>query len=234
MPKAYVLLSGGVDSSTALAIANRDWDGRVCAVGVNYGQRHQKELEQAHLIAYYFSNQWIIRDIQGFIQKGGLTDESLKIPPISYADLPKGVSPTYVPFRNGTMLSRIAGMAAVDDEAEAVYIGVHAEDAENWAYPDCTPEFMGGMSNAIYIGTYHKIRLYTPLIWMKKHEIVTLGTQLGVPWELTWSCYEGGQYHCGVCPTCRARKEAFSNASQGDAFVEDPTIYADELREEVI
>ncbi len=229
MPKAYVLLSGGVDSSTALAIADKDWNGRVCAVSVKYGQRHLKEIDQAMEIAKHFEHQHITRDITGFIQKGGLTDEKLEIPSVSYDELPHGVSPTYVPFRNGTLLSLVAGMAAVDKEAEAVYIGVHAEDAENWAYPDCTPEFMGGMGNAIYVGTYHKIRLYTPLIWMKKHEIVTLGSQLGVPWELTWSCYEGHQWHCGECPTCRARKEAFILAR-----TEDPTIYADELREEVI
>lgn len=224
MSKAYVLLSGGVDSSTALAQANKDWGGSVTAVGINYGQRHrEKELDCAYKVATHFHNPYVERDISGFIQKGGLTNEDLDIPAVSYKDLPHGVSPTYVPFRNGTMLSLVAGMATVDDEAEAVYIGVHAEDAENWAYPDCTPEFMGGMANAIYIGTYHKIRLYTPLIWLKKHEIVTLGTRLGVPWELTWSCYEGYEYHCGVCPTCRARKEAFVLANG-----QDPTQYQNE------
>jgi len=222
MPKAYVLLSGGVDSSTALAIANDDWDGRVAAVSVNYGQRHQKEIEQARKIAERLHNQFIVRDITGFISKGGLTDDNLEIPPVSYDELPQGVSPTYVPFRNGTMLSLIAGMASIDPEAEAVYIGVHAEDAENWAYPDCTPEFIGGMANAIYIGTYHKIRLHSPLIFMKKHEIVQAGTRLGVAWEDTWSCYEGGELHCGVCPTCRARMEAFHAAG-----IIDPTAYAD-------
>lgn len=224
MPKAYVLLSGGVDSSTALALANRDWDGRVCAVGVNYGQRHTKELEQAHLIANHYKNQWVVRDIQGFIQSGGLTDPGLKIPSVSYAELPHGVSPTYVPFRNSTLLSLVTGMAAVDDEAEAVYVGVHAEDAENWAYPDCTPEFMGGMANAIYIGTYHKIRLYTPLIWMTKTEVVQVGESLDVPWELTWSCYEGRELHCGICPTCRARNTAFIEGRGAD-----PTQYEHDL-----
>ncbi len=223
MPKAYVLLSGGVDSSTALAIANEDWDGRVAAVAITYGQRHRKEINYANRICDHFKNQFIHRDIQGFIQKGGLTDENLDIPPVSYEDLPHGVSPTYVPFRNGIMLSLVAGMAAVDPEAEAVYCGVHAEDGANWAYPDCTPEFMGGMGNAIYIGTYRKIRLHTPLIWMKKHQIVTRGQALGVPWDLTWSCYEGRELHCGVCPTCRARREAFAEASVGD-----PTSYENE------
>ncbi len=220
MSKAYVLLSGGVDSSTALAIANEDWDGSVTGVGVIYGQRHTKELEQAEKVARYFGNEFITRDIGQFISTGGLTDDALDIPPVSYEDLPHGVSPTYVPFRNGTMLSLVAGMASVDPEAQAVYCGVHAEDGENWAYPDCTPEFMGGMANAIYIGTYHKVRLYTPLIFMKKHEIVTVGTRLGVAFEDTWSCYEGRELHCGVCPTCRARKQAFSIAE-----LIDPTIY---------
>ncbi len=222
MAKAYVLLSGGVDSSTALAIANEDWDGSVKAVAVNYGQRHTKELNCAVEVANHFQNEFIVRDIQGIISTGGLTDADLDIPPVSYADLPYGVSPTYVPFRNGTMLSLIAGMAATDDEGKAVYIGVHAEDAQNWAYPDCTPEFMGGMANAIYVGTYHKIQLYTPLIWMKKHEIVSAGTKLGVPWHKTWSCYEGGELHCGVCPTCRARQDAFIFAR-----ITDPTEYND-------
>ncbi len=229
MAKAYVLLSGGVDSSTALAIANEDWDGSVVAVGVNYGQRHQKELDQAQKIADYFSNKFIVRSIIGFIQKGGLTDDTLEIPPVSYDDLPHGVSPTYAPFRNGTLLSLVVGMATVDSEAEAVYIGVHAEDAENWAYPDCTPEFMGGMGNAIHVGTYYQIRLHTPLIWMKKYEIVTVGEKLGVPWKDTWSCYEGGNYHCGVCPTCRARIDAFCLAN-----VEDPTMYLTDFQDEAI
>jgi len=220
MPKAYVLLSGGVDSSTCLAIACHEWGGRVAGVSVLYGQRHTREVEAAKRIAAAYECQFITKDITGFIQEGGITDASLKIPPVSYDDLPEGVSPTFVPFRNATLLSLITGMASVDDEAEAVYFGAHAEDAENWAYPDCTPEFIGGMSNAIYIGTYRKIRLYTPLMFMRKSEIVRIGTKLGVPWNLTWSCYEGGVHHCGVCPTCRARNAAFK-----DAGVTDPTVY---------
>lgn len=227
MSKAYVLLSGGVDSSTALAMANEDFGGSVTAVGVKYGQRHTKELLCARAVARHFSNEFIERNITGFISEGGLTDENLDIPAVDYEDLPHGVSPTYVPFRNGTFLSLVAGMAATDPEGEAVYCGVHAEDGTNWAYPDCTPEFMGGMANAIYVGTYHKVRLYTPLIFMKKHEIVTAGTRLGVCWEDTWSCYEGRHDHCGICPTCRARKQAFADAS-----VPDPTQYTIEFGDE--
>ncbi len=119
------------------------------------------------------------------------------------------------------MLSLITSYAATDPEAEAIYFGAHADDAANWAYPDCTPEFIGGMANAIYIGTYHKIRLYTPLMFMNKAAIIRLGNDLEVDWKLTWSCYEGKELHCGVCPTCRSRREGFIGAA-----VEDPTEYA--------
>lgn len=85
---------------------------------------------------------------------------------------------------------------------------------------DCTPEFIGAMASAIYIGTYHQVRLHAPLTWLTKAEVIRLGVQLNVPYELTWSCYEGGGKHCGVCPTCRARKQAFM-----DADVVDPTEY---------
>lgn len=226
MPKAYVLLSGGVDSTTALAIADQEYDGRVCAVSINYGQRHTVELKRAEQIAAYYNHQHVIRDVGDLIQKGGLTDPSLEMPEVSYDELPEGVSPTYVPFRNGTMLALIAGMASCDPEAEAVYVGVHAEDGQNWAYPDCTPEFIGGMANAIYIGTYHKIRLIAPLLYMKKYQVIEAGNNLkkDVPWQMTWSCYEGRDLHCGVCPTCRARKEAFGLARASG----DPTPYEDD------
>jgi 7-cyano-7-deazaguanine synthase len=152
-----------------------------------------------------------------------LTDSSIAIPSISYADLPHGVSPTYVPFRNGQMLSKLAGhiqgnIHFTDDAM--IYFGAHAEDAANWAYPDCTPEFVGAMANAIYIGTYQRVRLSTPWLHATKHEIITYGDKHGTPYHLTWSCYVGGERHCGVCPTCRARKDAFVKAG-----VADPTQY---------
>ncbi len=225
MPKAYVLLSGGIDSTTCLAQAVEDWDGLVCGVSFNYGQRHTKEIEHAQIIAETLNCAFIEKDISGLIGKGGLTDNSLVMPQVSYDDLPEGVSPTYVPFRNGTLLSAITSLAASDSEAVAIYFGAHADDAANWAYPDCTPEFIGGMANAIYIGTYHKLRLYTPLIFMNKQQVIDLGMRLGVPYHLTWSCYEGNDLHCGTCPTCRSRKEGFRLAL-GGAGITDPTEYA--------
>jgi len=159
-----------------------------------------------------------------------LTDPSKRVPEISYSDI-TGMSPTYVPFRNGQLLSRIAGIAQgwvmegdIQDPATreaTIWFGAHAEDAHNWAYPDCTPEFVGAMANAIYIGTYHRVRLITPFLFWKKSSIVLEGEVLGLPFELTWSCYKGEEKQCGVCMTCQARKGAFR-----DAAILDPTEYA--------
>src|SRR5690606_31659982 len=124
-------------------------------------------------------------------------------------------------FRNGLLLSNLAAIAAADPEAEAIYIGTHAEDALAMAYPDCTLMFIGAMASAVYIGTYHKIQLHAPFIESMKADVVKKGHELGVPYELTWSCYRGEGVHCGACPTCHARKEAFRLAN-----VVDPTVYA--------
>lgn len=231
MSRAYVLLSGGLDSSTLLYRAIKEFDGDVCAVSVFYGQRHSKEMLQAQEVVQHankqqpnnFDAQLVIHttmDLSKVIGVGGLTDKGLDIPKKSYDEL-EGISPTYVPFRNGLLLSALASKAQADPEAQALYYGAHAEDAQNWAYPDCAPEFIGAMANAIFIGTYQQVRLHTPYMWYRKDEIVSEGIKLGVPYELTWSCYEGGEMQCGECPTCLARKAAFAQAG-----VTDPTQYA--------
>lgn len=278
--KAFVLLSGGLDSTTCLYKAIYDYapaeipiysdqgivrtiiDGLhageagsidwVEAVSINYGQKHLKETEYALATCKRLGIRHTTLNLGGLLSGEGvmLTDPGVTIPDKSYADI-KGVSPTYVPYRNGTMLSVIAAYAQkwVNEQIEAyaignentsdisyeelkehgttlakdlcgIYFGAHSEDAQNWAYPDCTPEFIGAMANAIYVGTYNTIRLHTPLQWLKKAEIVELGDKLGVPFENTWSCYAGGENHCGKCPTCRSRKEAFEIAG-----VMDPTDY---------
>lgn len=222
MATAAVLLSGGVDSSTCLAMACKDHGGsNVTAMSVYYGQRHTKEIHQAGLIANHFGAIHNVMNLESVIGKGGLTDPDQEVPNARYDELPYGVSPTYVPFRNGLLLAALASRMAPDEEMRALYIGTHAEDGDNWAYPDCTPEFIGGMANAIYVGTYQRVRLITPLLFMRKHEVVREGTRLGVPWHLTWSCYKGKDLHCGVCPTCQARMSAFA-----DAGVPDPTGYS--------
>lgn len=230
MPKAFVLLSGGIDSTTCLYIAANEFNG-VIGVSIDYGQRHKKEIEYARrscaavLDANHNPADHHVIDLSSVIPKTMLTDSSEKIPEVAYSEI-EGVSPTYVPFRNGLMLSAVASYAAgmvtdADNGESAIYFGAHAEDAQNWAYPDCTFEFAGAMGNAIFVGTYHQIRLHVPLIWMVKSEIIRKGAKLGVDFRNTFSCYVGGEKHCGVCPTCRSRRQGFI-----DAGVVDPTEYA--------
>lgn len=239
LTRAYVLLSGGIDSTTCLYRAKNHMDkvgGKVKAYSMNYGQRHVKEIGCAENICKDLGVDFEVLDITGFAE-GMLTDPSREIPDVSYAAI-DGISPTYIPFRNGFMLSRLAAEAqsyvnsvvaskGIDpmspdlEELVWLYFGAHMEDSENWAYPDCSPEFIGSMSNAIYIGTYRTVRLLTPFTFSSKAEIIRQGQLLGVPYEKTYSCYAGGTIHCGICPTCRARKQAFSVAN-----VMDPTDYA--------
>ena len=230
---AYVLLSGGVDSATAVtrALVNHD---TVRCVSVNYRQRHLRELNSAQQIAGHYGCRHEIIPI--LFPRTMLTDDSIDVPNVSYDEI-DGVSPTYVPFRNGLMLSTLVSKIAgelLDPSREGyedfnkdvvIYWGAHAEDAASWAYPDCTPEFIGAMANAIYVGTYHKIRLVTPFAASMKHEIISYGHSHGTPYELTWSCYQGGELHCGTCATCRARREAFLRAG-----VPDPTAYVTSIR----
>jgi 7-cyano-7-deazaguanine synthase len=217
--KGFVLLSGGLDSSTCLGVAcDKLLNHNVTAISIHYGQRHQKEIEAAKNVADYFGVKHETHSIVG-MPKSMLTSPEAPIPNCSYSDI-TGVSPTYVPFRNGQLLSKIAGIASsrLDDEGDRaiIYVGTHAEDAANDAYPDCRLDFIGAMAAAIYIGTYHKVRLSAPLIEMSKDEVVTLGKKLGVPLEITWSCYAGEELHCGTCPTCRARRSAFERAGVMD------------------
>ena len=233
MIKVFTSLSGGVDSTTTLAIAASEFpDALLECVTFDYGQRHKKEAEYAYFQSKQFGAAPALINISGvltgmLVDKG---DNNEAIPNVDYADLPHGISPTYVSFRNGTMLSLLAARAqawVMDMEkagasAEAViYCGVHADDGVNWAYPDCTPEFIGPMSAAIYVGTYHKVTLRAPLLYMTKAAVVREGLRLGVNYVNTWSCYKGEDVHCGTCPTCRSRKQAFI-----DNGVTDPTEYA--------
>lgn len=246
--KVFVLLSGGADSSTTLALACHEFPlAEFEAVTINYGQRHIKEAESAAWIANHFGAEHVIVNLQGLMQ-GMLVDKgeaNEKIPDVGYEDLPVGISPTYVSFRNGLMLSVLAARAqawVMSQEAanqkeiadrdhpadleepesfEAVlYCGVHADDGVNWAYPDCTPEFVGPMGAAIYTGTYNKVRLRTPLLYLTKAGVIKAGLIAKVPFGHTWSCYKGEELQCGICPTCRSRRDAFKQVG-----AVDPTEY---------
>jgi 7-cyano-7-deazaguanine synthase len=217
--KAIVLSSGGLDSTVALALAIKYHGKDVLSLGIDYGQRHLKELTMAKKIADWYGIEREVMSIQD-MPSSLLTDPKQSIPNVSYADLPEGVSPTYVPFRNGQLLAKAAARASVMGGPVVIYAGMHAEDAERDAYPDCTMHFLGAMAAAIYIGTYHKVRLNTPLVSMFKRDVVKLGIYLEAPLDLTWSCYAGKELHCGVCPTCRSRKDAFQSIG-----ISDPTEY---------
>jgi 7-cyano-7-deazaguanine synthase len=222
---AFVLLSGGIDSSTALALAVKNHSSaKTTALLVNYGQRHRRELEYADRQCMIHAVEHHTIDLSAVVPATLLTSDD-PIPDKTYDQI-EGVSPAFVPYRNGLMLSAAAAyavsMMADDgtDKAE-LYFGAHAEDAHAWAYPDCTPEFSGAQAAAIYVGTYHKLRLIVPFQHFTKDAIIKLGQQLKVDYASTWSCYAGGAAHCGKCPTCHARKAAFVKAG-----VRDPTVYA--------
>lgn len=209
---SLVLCSGGLDSAVCLDLARRQGD--VETLTLLYGQSHKEEVGSARKLSSYYHvlDHHIITlpDIFRGSGKSTLVDEGLEQPKMTYKELreAQGVSPTYVPFRNANFLS-VATTIALVRECESVWIGAHAEDARNWAYPDCSPEFLGAMANAIYIGTYFRVRLVAPLTWYMKVDIVRLGKELNVPFDLTRSCYRPGELSCGNCPSCVERKEAF-------------------------
>ena len=231
MKKAIVLSSGGVDSTTCVSIAIKDvGEENVTTVSVYYGQKHSKELDCAQKIADYYGVKHRVLDLS----KTGIMDESncplLKqsteeVPEHSYAEQiaenGEGMVSTYVPFRNGLMLSSIAAMAMAmypDDEVD-IYLGAHADDAAGNAYADCSQAFTDAMDLAISIGTYGKVHLKAPLVNMNKATVVKTGLELGTPYELTWSCYNGGEKPCGKCGTCIDRANAFKTNG-----VKDPAL----------
>ncbi len=214
--KALVLSSGGLDSTTALAMAVKEHGKEhVTALCISYGQKHDKELKAARRVAEYYEVESIYLDLAKIFK---YSDSSLlkqsdeEIPKESYKVQQDGregkpVS-TYVPFRNGLFLSSAASIAQ-SKGCEIIYYGAHRDDAAGNAYPDCSEAFNKAMKEAIYIGTGNEIKVVGPFVDKTKADIVKLGLELGVPYEFTWSCYEGGEHPCGVCGTCRDRAEAF-------------------------
>ena len=231
--KALVLSSGGVDSTTCLGIAiDKYGKDNVITASLYYGQKHDKELECARKVAEYYGVKHIEEDISNIMKYASNVCSLVKggkdIQHSSYKEQSKaneeGRVETYVPFRNGLLLSIATAYADSlfpNEEAEIFY-GAHADDATGSAYADCSPEFADAMNKAINIGTYGKISINRPLINMNKAEVVKTGLELNVPYELTWSCYEGKEKQCGKCGTCIDRREAFKKNG-----VEDPVGYED-------
>lgn len=234
MKKALVLNSGGVDSTTCVSLAIKDvGEENVTTVSVFYGQKHSKELECAAKVSDYYGLPHRVIDLS----KTGIMDDSNcpllsqsteEIPEHSYveqiAENGEGMVTTYVPFRNGLLLSSVAAMAMAlypEDEVD-IYLGAHADDAAGNAYADCSQEFTDAMNSAISIGTYGKVKLKAPLVNMNKAQVVKTGLELGTPYELTWSCYKGGEKPCGKCGTCIDRAAAFEiNGVKDPALVQE-------------
>ena len=217
---AICLLSGGVDSSTCLGIVvDKYGKENVVALSIEYGQKHQfKELKAAYRVADYYEVRHECLNLTKVFEYSNcslLLKSTDKVPEGSYAEQQvesgnERVS-TAVPFRNGVFLACVAAFAQsiYPDEEVEVFIGAHSDDAAGNAYADCSIEFTEAMSNAIFIGTYRKVKLVAPLVKWNKAQVVSEGLRLKVPYHLTTSCYNGGEKACGLCGTCLDRAEAF-------------------------
>jgi len=218
MRRDLVLLSGGLDSSTALARSHARGIA-VFALSVDYGQRHRRELAAAAEIAAFYGVEHGVLDMTGWGQLltgSALTDPNVPVPHGHYAA--PAMKATIVPNRNATLLCAAAGVA-VSKGCTHVVTAVHAGDHP--VYPDCRPEFITALDIAVALGTGEAVRLDAPFVHIDKTEIAREAGKLGLPVERTWSCYEGGDVHCGRCGTCVERIEAFT-----DAGVDDATAYA--------
>ena len=227
--KAIVLSSGGVDSTTCIALAVRDLGKEnVCSVSAYYGQKHKKELQCAKKIAKYYGIRHYEFDLSAIMQYSNcalLDNSTEKIQHKSYAEQikEKGMVNTYVPFRNGLFLAVATSLAMSinPDEETVIVIGAHADDSAGNAYADCSEPFIWNMNQAVEKGTYNKVKIVAPFVGKNKAEVVRVGLELKTPYELTWSCYEGGEKPCGKCGTCIDRIKAFQKNGTTDPIMKE-------------
>ena len=217
--RAVVLLSGGMDSCVCAALAARDYD--AAAVHVSYGQRTQERERQSFLAIcerLRIHDKLAVRN-EALRAIGGsaLTDEGIAVPAAEAVG--RSIPVTYVPFRNAHFLAVAVSWAEVLG-AEKVYIG--AVEPDSSGYPDCRPAYYRAFNDVVRLGTKQgNIEVLTPLIAMRKNEIVRLGLELGAPFDLTWSCYSREDRACGSCDSCVLRRRAFEAAG-----MQDPIPYA--------
>lgn len=218
--KTVLIYSGGLDS-TVLLYHLRDAGYDVHALAVNYGQRHKRELDSARTICEQIDVPFQIADlsaIQPLLAGSSLTSPEIEVAEGHYTE--ENMKTTVVPNRNMILLALATGHAIsvkADQVAYAAHSGDHA------IYPDCRTEFADAMAHAIQLADWHKVILSRPFVDWTKADIAKRAAELKVPVELTWSCYKGGDRHCGKCGTCIERREAFDLAG-----ITDPTIYAED------
>lgn len=226
--KALVLFSGGVDSTTCLAMTVKRYGAEnVIALSVSYGQKHIKEIKAARSIAQYYGVKHLQLDLASIFEGSDcslLQGSDSEIPRESYAQqLTKtdgAPVSTYVPFRNGLFLATAASVA-LSNGCGVIYYGAHSDDAAGNAYPDCSQSFNNAINEAIYIGSGKQLRVEAPFVGLTKADVVRRGLELNVPYELTWSCYEGGEKPCRVCGTCRDRMAAFEANGVTDPIMKE-------------
>ncbi len=224
--RVLVLSSGGVDSTTCVGMAIEKYGKEnVVTLSMSYGQKHSKELEAARAVAEYYGLDHMELDLSKIFEYSDcslLTHSDKEIPTESYEKQLKEADgkpvSTYVPFRNGLFLSTAASLALSKD-CQVIYYGAHSDDAAGSAYPDCSEVFNEAMGKAIYEGSGRQLKIEAPLVSWTKAQVVKEGLRLKVPYELTWSCYEGKDIPCGVCGTCIDRAKAFALNN-----VEDPAL----------
>jgi len=214
---ALLIYSGGLDSTVLLykLAAERRLAG---ALTINYGQRHSKEIEFARRNCERLGVKWDMADISNLgpiFGENSLTSAKVAVPDGHYEDATMKI--TVVPNRNMLLIS-IAAARAIALNCDSVAYAAHSGD--HAIYPDCRNEFADAMDAALRLCHYYPIKLERPFMNKTKGEIVKLGAELGVDFSQTWSCYKGGEIHCGTCGTCVERREAFERAG-----VKDPTIY---------
>lgn len=211
---AVCVLSGGMDSATLLWYLKAN-NVEVSAISIDYGQRHCRELESAAQLCQRAGVFHVIVDLanlRSVMIGSSQTDPSVDVPQGHYED--ESMKRTVVPNRNMVLLA-IAGSFCASLSYEAVAYGAHAGD--HAIYPDCRPEFVQAMQRPFALADYQSKYIYAPFIQMDKGDVARLGEELGVPWELTWTCYEGEEVHCGKCGACQERIEAFKKTMAGDS-----------------
>jgi 7-cyano-7-deazaguanine synthase len=215
--KVVIIYSGGMDSTVLIYhLVDEGYD--VAALSADYGQRHKKELKCARLICETLGVSHETADLRGIthlLSSSSLTNPEIEVPEGHYTE--ESMKATVVPNRNMIMLSVAIGYA-ISLGAQFVAYGAHAGD--HTIYPDCRLEFAAALNTAALLADWHQVELLHPFVRLTKAEIAKRGAELNVPFELTWSCYKGGERHCGLCGTCVERAESFKLAG-----LQDPTDY---------